>query len=201
MVFSRFGDESNYIDMNDVGCLSLSPVLVGFSVVMIKHWPVQCGGGEGLFVLHFHVISIIKGHQGRSSGQESGGRNWRSLGGTLTLHHLPDFLYNPEPLALRWYRPQWAGPSYVNNQSRECPADLSTFGQYNGGISSVGIPSSWVTLACAKLANTNQHKPRVWWSSRIFQIYNILSGYDFFFTVFSDKTENAWFVSQTAKSK
>lgn len=54
--------------------------------------------------------SIIKGHQRRRLGQESRDRDWRSHGRMFTLHHLPAFLYNPEPLALRWYHLQWAGP-------------------------------------------------------------------------------------------
>lgn len=50
----------------------------------------------------------------------------------LTLHGDPAFFYNPEPLALGWYHLQWAGPSYINGQSRRCPTDLPTLKQSHG---------------------------------------------------------------------
>lgn len=48
----------------------------------------------------------------------------------------------------RWLRPQGAGPSHTNHQSRKYPPDV-TIGQFHGSSSSVEALSSWVILVHA----------------------------------------------------
>jgi hypothetical protein len=62
----------------------------------------------------------------------------------------PAFLGNLGPPVQEWPQPQWAGPSPVNLYLRKSPMGLSTAGCYGGSLS-VGVPSSPVTLVCAKL--------------------------------------------------
>lgn len=149
-----------------------------------------------MFGLHFHMLqSIIKGHQSRRSGQESGGRNCRRHGGGLTLHHLPAFLYNPDMLAPRWYHPQQAGPSYLSHQSRECPADLSTFSQSDEDIFSVGIPSLGDSTLCQIGKNLTSTSPGWNEALELSRFITPLVTMAFVFTVFPDKRVNACSVS------
>ena len=56
-------------------------------------------------------------------------------------------LQNQGPPDQGWSHPQWTGPSPINHQLRNCLPD----GSY-GGIFSIKIPSSLITLAYDKLA-------------------------------------------------
>lgn len=63
----------------------------------------------------------------------------------------PAFLQHPGPPAQEWHCPRYAGPSYIDYQSRKGTTGLST-GQFGGGIFSGKGPSSKMTIACVELA-------------------------------------------------
>ena len=60
------------------------------------------------------------------------------------------FSYTPEPHVQGCHFLQWAGPSYINLQSRKCPTHLPP-GQSCGSIF-FKIPSSQMILPWVKLA-------------------------------------------------
>lgn len=79
-------------------------------------------------------------------GSGCASRSWRrGRGGVLHAGLIPLFLsclsYIVHLPAQRWHHLQGAGPSYINQQLRECLLDMTT-GQPNGRSSSAGVLAS-----------------------------------------------------------
>jgi len=62
----------------------------------------------------------------------------------------PAFLQNPGPPAQGWPHPQWAGSSLNHTLGKCRPGWLTAWSL--GGIFSTEVPSSYITIACVKLA-------------------------------------------------
>lgn len=118
-------------------------------------------GRKRLSWLHFQAPNpSVKQAKAETQGRNLKQRSWRN---SHTLLACPSasaqlaFLYSPGPTAQRWHHLQWTEPSPINNQLRPFLTDLST-AQADPGNSSVGAPSSRVTLGCVKLTRkTNQY--------------------------------------------
>ncbi|XP_075801368.1 pumilio homolog 1 isoform X25 [Microtus pennsylvanicus] len=73
-------------------------------------------------------------------------RQWRNAACWLGLLSLIAYSTQDHLPAQGWYQPQWAGSSLISHQSTKCITVLLT-GQSGGGIFSIEVPSSKITLA------------------------------------------------------
>lgn len=87
--------------------------------------------GQSKQVLVSTPVKSTESRQGRDWRQEPGGRNWSEDNQDI-LH------------------PQWAGSSHVKQEQGNTPTDL-LISQSDGGIFSVEVFFSQITLACVKL--------------------------------------------------
>lgn len=75
----------------------------------------------------YNLQSIIKRKQERSSRQTLEAQTAEERCLLVALACSASFLIQPSPFAQAWNCPQWAGPSYFNQQLSKCQSDGSGF--------------------------------------------------------------------------
>lgn len=138
-------------------------VLICF-LLLAKHDDQKHIGGDDLFrfLLAGHCPSLREvgtGTQSRSIEKQRRNTLWLSPSAWCSAA----FLTHSGPPALGGrHCPQWAGPSHINQQSRQLPTDINT-GQWDPGNASLRAPApSQVALECSKLTVKTSWTARLW---------------------------------------
>lgn len=138
-------------------CVDFCPTLLSTAVKKSMTKKRAVWRGKRLFGLS---IGTTLHHRGKSRQELKQGRKMErgteaeAVEGCYFLAcSLPQLVlvYHPGPPAIAWPRPQWAGPFHTNHHSKKMSF-------LTGGIFSIDVPSSQVTLACIKLIKTRQPK-------------------------------------------